>query len=56
MPTDSEEQRLSPSDGQQEYDTTPELRELLTRATGSPTVRRHVDGSRIPQWELFSWC
>ncbi|MGA3256850.1 MAG: hypothetical protein ABSD32_22635 [Mycobacterium sp.] len=28
------------TDAQQEYDTDPELRDLLTRATASPTVRR----------------
>jgi hypothetical protein len=28
------------TDAQQEYDTTPELRDLLTRATASPTVSR----------------
>jgi hypothetical protein len=28
------------TDAQHEYDTTPELRDLLTRATASPTVRR----------------
>jgi hypothetical protein len=28
------------TDAQQEYDTTPELRDLLTRATASLTVRR----------------
>jgi hypothetical protein len=28
------------TDAQHEYDTNPELRDLLTRATASPTVRR----------------
>ena len=28
------------TDAQQEYDRTPELRDLLARATASPTVRR----------------
>jgi hypothetical protein len=28
------------TDGQQEYDTNPELRELLARATAAPTIRR----------------
>lgn len=28
------------TDAQQEYDTTPELRDLLTRATASSTIRR----------------
>ncbi len=31
------------SDAQREYDLTPELRELLSRATASPTVRRARD-------------
>jgi hypothetical protein len=29
------------SEAQHEYDSDPELRELLARAAGSPTVRRH---------------
>ncbi len=36
----SPEGRAQPTEAQREYDTDPALRELLTRAARSPTVRR----------------
>lgn len=34
------------TDAQREYDSDPELRELLSRASGSPSVRRAVAAER----------
>lgn len=42
----SPEGRVQPTEAQREYDDDPVLRELLTRAAASPTIRsarRHVD-------------
>jgi len=36
----SPEEPAQPTAAQREYDADPELRELLTRATASPTIRR----------------
>jgi len=34
------EEPAQPTEAQREYDADPELRELLTRAAASPTIRR----------------